>query len=130
MDIQLGVSHAHDLSVQGWSSVIPHFSFVDFASFYIEIPVMLVMYTTWMFVKRPYSQQGVSSNDTTTERNASKMRKTWDRIVYSDLVDIGTVDLRKDEHEEEPEDAADDAEREVKLQGRWRWLWKLYYVIV
>ncbi|KAF2665585.1 hypothetical protein BT63DRAFT_417136 [Microthyrium microscopicum] len=38
--------------VQGWSSFSPKFSAVDFVSYYIEIPVMLVMYVGWKLVKK------------------------------------------------------------------------------
>ncbi|KAG4439132.1 hypothetical protein IFR05_005369 [Cadophora sp. M221] len=38
--------------VQGWSSFSPKFSAVDFVSYYIEIPIMLVMYLGWKFWKR------------------------------------------------------------------------------
>jgi AAT family amino acid transporter len=38
--------------VQGWKSFSPNFSPVDFVSFYIELPVMLVMFVTWKVVKR------------------------------------------------------------------------------
>ena len=51
-------------------------------------------------------------------------------LTYNDQVDITTVDLQRDEHNEEPEDAADDQDREAKLHGRWRWFWKVYYAIV
>lgn len=37
--------------VQGWSCFSP-FSGVDFVSFYIELPIMLVMYLGWKFLKR------------------------------------------------------------------------------
>ncbi|KAK2744832.1 hypothetical protein FQN57_004156 [Myotisia sp. PD_48] len=37
--------------VQGWSSFSPKFKPVDFVSFYIQLPVMLIMYLTWKFVK-------------------------------------------------------------------------------
>lgn len=38
--------------VQGWSSFSPSFSAVDFVSYYIELPVMLVMYVGWKVIKR------------------------------------------------------------------------------
>jgi AAT family amino acid transporter len=38
--------------VQGWKSFSPKFSPVDFVSFYIELPVMLVMFLVWKVVKR------------------------------------------------------------------------------
>jgi len=38
--------------VQGWSCFSPRFSGVDFVSFYIELPVMLLMFVVWKVVKR------------------------------------------------------------------------------
>lgn len=38
--------------VQGWSCFSPSFQPVDFVSFYIEIPVMIVMFVAWKLVKR------------------------------------------------------------------------------
>lgn len=38
--------------VQGWSCFSPKFQAVDFVSFYIEIPIMIVMFIAWKLVKR------------------------------------------------------------------------------
>jgi AAT family amino acid transporter len=38
--------------VQGWSSFSPKFDAVSFVSYYIEIPVMLIMYVAWKLIKR------------------------------------------------------------------------------
>lgn len=38
--------------VQGWSSFSPRFSGVDFVSYYIELPIMLVMYVGWKLLKK------------------------------------------------------------------------------
>jgi AAT family amino acid transporter len=38
--------------VQGWSCFSPSFQGVDFVSFYIELPVMLVMFVGWKVFKR------------------------------------------------------------------------------
>jgi AAT family amino acid transporter len=38
--------------VQGWSCFSPTFSVVDFFSYYIELPIMLVMYVAWKIIKR------------------------------------------------------------------------------
>jgi AAT family amino acid transporter len=38
--------------VQGWSCFSPSFSPVDFVSYYLELPVMLVMYVGWKLLKR------------------------------------------------------------------------------
>ncbi|KAJ6133828.1 amino-acid permease [Penicillium sp. IBT 18751x] len=38
--------------VQGWKCFSPHFKAVSFVSYYIEIPVMLVMFVGWKLIKR------------------------------------------------------------------------------
>ncbi|RTE75057.1 hypothetical protein BHE90_010480 [Fusarium euwallaceae] len=38
--------------VQGWSCFSPKFDGVSFVSFYIELPIMLIMYIGWKFVKK------------------------------------------------------------------------------
>ncbi|TQB69762.1 hypothetical protein MPDQ_001386 [Monascus purpureus] len=38
--------------VQGWSCFSPRFKVVDFFSYYIEIPIMIVMFLGWKLVKR------------------------------------------------------------------------------
>lgn len=38
--------------VQGWSCFSPSFDAVSFVSFYIEIPLMLLMYLGWKYYKR------------------------------------------------------------------------------
>ncbi len=38
--------------VQGWSCFSPSFDAVSFVSFYVELPIMLVMYVIWKLVKR------------------------------------------------------------------------------
>lgn len=38
--------------VQGWSSFSPKFAAVDFVSYYIELPIMAVMYLGWKLFKR------------------------------------------------------------------------------
>lgn len=38
--------------VQGWSSFSPKFGAVDFVSFYIEIPLMAIMWLGWKCVKK------------------------------------------------------------------------------
>jgi len=38
--------------VQGWSCFSPKFKAVDFVSFYVELPVMLVMFVGWKLLKR------------------------------------------------------------------------------
>ncbi|KIL96635.1 aat family amino acid transporter [Fusarium avenaceum] len=38
--------------VQGWSCFSPKFDGVSFVSFYIELPVMLIMYVVWKLIKK------------------------------------------------------------------------------
>lgn len=38
--------------VQGWSCFSPKFDGVSFVSFYIELPVMLIMFVAWKFIKK------------------------------------------------------------------------------
>ncbi|EEU34331.1 uncharacterized protein NECHADRAFT_50082 [Fusarium vanettenii 77-13-4] len=38
--------------VQGWSCFSPKFDGVSFVSFYVELPIMLIMYLGWKFIKK------------------------------------------------------------------------------
>ncbi|KAK2589428.1 Basic amino-acid permease [Conoideocrella luteorostrata] len=38
--------------IQGWSCFSPEFDPVSFVSFYIELPIMLIMYVAWKAIKR------------------------------------------------------------------------------
>lgn len=38
--------------VQGWSSFSPRFAAVDFVSYYVELPIMLLMFVGWKLYKR------------------------------------------------------------------------------
>lgn len=38
--------------MQGWKCFSPSFDGVSFVSFYIELPVMLVMFVGWKLIKR------------------------------------------------------------------------------
>ena len=53
--------------VQGWSCFSPSFSGVDFASYYVEIPVMVVMFVFWKILKRTQFVH-VSEMDLITDR--------------------------------------------------------------
>lgn len=92
------------LPVQGWSSVIPKFSAIDFISFYIQIPVMLVMFTIWTAVKL--------------------------RGFRGVFVDASTVDLHRDEYVEDEVDKTEDEQRTRRMQGTKKILWRLYYWFV
>ena len=92
---------------------------------------MLIMYLTWSSLKRPtLPSTAADGTPLSPDERPGVLRRAWRFVASSDVVDVRTVDLRRDEHEEEPEDAVDDAAREGKLQGRARWLWRLYYAVV
>ncbi|KZP12388.1 hypothetical protein FIBSPDRAFT_754937 [Athelia psychrophila] len=127
--------------IQGYSSVIPVFTAVDFVSLYIEIPVMLVMYLAWMLIRRPDPNADAAAaaklpssapgdialeSDPSSPVPAVARRKWW----TSDLVDVDTVDLARDEYVEQHVDKADDARVEARARGKWRWAWKVYYWVV
>lgn len=91
--------------IQGWSSIIPHFSPLDFLSFYIEVPIMTFMTLTWLFVSRRRSKALSRSAETdgllSHSRSSSKSSPTVrGRHGWTDLVDIRKADLYSDEHEE------------------------------
>ena len=117
--------------------MIPKFSAVDFVSFYIEIPVMVLMYLVWMVIRRPGPPSPPISLPTDEEPQEgvppvqkSVARRVGEFVSYNDAVDILTVDLKRDEHEENVNDLEDDLEREENLKGRYRWLWRVYYAVV
>jgi len=110
-------------TVQGWSSIFPTFITVDFISLYIQIPVMLVLFVTWSIVRKVLKHQEVTNLSTST---GGKVR------YATDVVDVRTVDLNKDEYNVvEEEDEEDNERRERRTAtGKARWLWKLFYWIV
>ncbi|PGH13626.1 hypothetical protein AJ80_06258 [Polytolypa hystricis UAMH7299] len=57
--------------VQGWTCFSPVFSAVDFVSFYVEIPVMLLMIVVWKLIKR------------------TKIVKWWEMDLLTDRYDGG-----------------------------------------
>ena len=124
-------------TVQGWTSIYPKFSPIDFISFYIKIPVMIIMYIAWALAKNP-KQKGVVPGDrrsleSTDESTPliptdSRGHATGHTSTF-DIVDIYSVDLYKDEHVEDSDDELDDEEAKENIQGRFGWLWKLYYLV-
>ena len=106
--------------VQGWTSVIPKFSVVDFFSYYLEILVMIFMFTLWFFIRR------FGTNSGGPLATDAPNRPLW----QLDFVDTDTVDLYQDEYIEEADDKVDDEQREHRIKGRLGYLWRLYYWIV
>ncbi|KAI0093421.1 amino acid permease-domain-containing protein [Irpex rosettiformis] len=119
--------------IQGWSSVIPKFSAVDFFSFYIEIPIMLFMYIVWIALRRLPGLKRIledSATETIVDGGTSSITSIVPkRVLWFDLVDTSKVDLYADEHKDDLVDRIEDQEREQRLKGKWRWPWKVYYLI-
>jgi len=134
------ISVAALIIIQGWTSIFPKFSTVDFISFYIEIPVMIVMYFAWALAKNtsatkqeaatPGDRPPLEATDELTPLipTDSRGHATGHSSTF-DIVDIYTVDLYKDEHVEDADDELDDEEAKRNVQGRFGWLWKLYYLV-
>jgi amino acid permease len=115
-------------AVQGWSSVIPRFSVVDFLSFYIELLVMAIMYFLWIVLHRALRQRAAAallmSSPTTASGSTHPVAQP-----FFDFVDVSDVDLYRDEHEETPVDKHEDEVRAQRLRGRVGWAWTLYYIV-
>lgn len=116
--------------VQGWSSVIPKFSILDFISFYVEVPVMIVMTVLWLFASRIRGKRSAySSTDSSPETQvllAQPQTETGSRLW--DLIDVETVDLLKDEYDEPAGSLDEETGKESK--GYRRILRKLYNWVV
>lgn len=87
------------LSVQGYSSFIPVFSPVTFLSLYLQLPFMLLLFIVWKLLHR------------------------------QKLPDLRSIDLKSEEHVEGILDLQDDETREAREAGKWRWAWKIWYLI-
>jgi len=130
--------------IQGWSSVIPRFSAVDFLSFYIELLVMAFMYFLWLVVPRVpvlagrrsldgddnVSPVGSSSSPTTTTAEGTYSGPDPAVRPFFDFVDVSHIDLYRDEHQDAQFDKHEDEEVRVRrLRGRAGWAWTLYYLV-
>jgi len=123
--------------IQGWSSIIPRFSAVDFLSFYIEVFVTALMYLLWLVgcraLRAPLTAPPTSSTTASTAAavaTTTTMHPASTRPFF-DFVDVSRVDLYRDEHEDALVDKHED-EDEVharRLRGRARWAWTLYYLV-
>jgi len=122
--------------IQGWSSIIPTFSLVDFISFYIQIPIMVVMFFTWLFLSRRESEQSEGStsepllSDPGMDDGIPSHLDRDKTLKYHDLVNVDTVDLVRDEYDDEEDDVEDENEVTRRLSGKMKLLWTLYYWLV
>lgn len=99
---------------------------MEFITLYLEIPVMIVMYLGWILIRRPNPNHHLPSS-----LASSPLPWKW---LKDDLVNLDTVDLRRDEYDDvglDPERAEEEErEREKRSTGKGRWLWRIYYWIV
>ena len=98
---------------------------------------MVVMFFTWLFLSRCESKQSAGSVsepllsdpgmdvDVGTPSHLNRDKN----IKYHDLVDIVTVDLTRDEYDEEDDMEGED-EVTSRLSGKMRLLWTFYYWLV
>lgn len=71
--------------VQGWECFSPHFKVVDFVSFYIEIPIMIVMFLAWKLVK---GTSFVRSADMDFVTDRFDLQDAQARAVYGEMEEI------------------------------------------
>lgn len=113
--------------VQGWSSVVPRFSLVDFLSFYVELFVVAIMYFLWLVFRRalrPRAAALLASSPMTAAGRAHPEARP-----FFDFVDVSHVDLYHDEHEDAQVDKHEDEVRAQRLRGWAGWAWTLYYIV-
>ncbi|KAG2015830.1 amino acid permease [Coprinopsis cinerea AmutBmut pab1-1] len=109
--------------VQGWSSFVPKFSPVDFISFYIEVPIMLLMTVAYLIRSRSFSPSlGVAGEQESEPLLSRPCERAVQRDGFADLVDVSTVDLYADEHTEEEEDESTEDKASGVLQRIYYWL--------
>jgi hypothetical protein len=91
---------------------------------------MLVMYVSWMLLKRPRPSSAPPTSSTPLLHSPSPTVQV-DGWWYSDLVDVETVDLVTDEYEEQEVDGNNDEEvRERRTHGKAGYLWRVVYWLV
>lgn len=101
---------------------------------------MIVMFVAWMVIRHPRLTFNllppIHTRSSSLEPivpytrpiQASRSRLNFQ---FSDLIDINTVDLKRDEYEEDAEtDRLEDQQRNKRTTGRAAILWKLYYWVV
>ncbi|KAH0531367.1 hypothetical protein TsFJ059_000207 [Trichoderma semiorbis] len=73
--------------IQGWSCFSPSFDGVSFVSFYIELPIMLVMYLGWKIIKRTKfvrldEMDLVTDVHTAEEQGLKRAQQPMEGILY------------------------------------------------
>lgn len=98
---------------------------------------MIVMYIAWAFAKNIPATHSATPGDHLSESpdestplipTDSRDHATGSTSKF-DIADIYSVDLYADEHVEDSDDELDNEEVKTHLEGRFGWLWKLYYLV-
>ena len=101
---------------------------------------MIIMYIAWALAKNTSAakQEAVAPGDRRPLESADELtpliptdsrgHATGHTNTF-DIVDIYNVDLYKDEYVQDSDDELDDEEVKKNIQGRFGWLWKLYYLV-
>ncbi|KAJ5894833.1 hypothetical protein N7495_006524 [Penicillium taxi] len=88
--------------VQGWSCFSPYFQGVDFVSYYIELPIMFIMFVAWKLIKR------------------TRFVRTAEMDLRTDRYDGGDDDNHRPEDVEEPDRKG--VFEKVQRFGQWLFL--------
>lgn len=97
---------------------------------------MTMMFTAWMIAKRPRPTSGNPSTYTRSSLEQlapliPQLHSRRSRTSFGDFVNVDTVDLKRDEYEEDVEtDRLEDEQRQRRETGRAATLWRLYYWVV
>lgn len=100
---------------------------------------MIIMYIAWALAKNIYPTTpevvvpshlplGSTSDESTPLIPTDSRGHAAGQTSMFDIADIYSIDLYKDEHVEDAEDELDDEEVKQNVQGRFGWLWRLYYL--
>ncbi|PFH52077.1 hypothetical protein AMATHDRAFT_140970 [Amanita thiersii Skay4041] len=117
------------VSVQGWSSLIPRFSTVDFISYYVQIPVMIFMFLIWrLMFWAPHQRRNGPGSPLLDSSNTG--REESHHLWRGDVVDLFAIDLHQDEYTDCDADRTDNERRELRDKGNTKLLWRLYYWLV
>lgn len=96
---------------------------MEFVSYYIEIPVMIAMFTLWRVLSNWQLRDVGNSSRTPLVTPVSTRVSHTSRFWSGDIVDLDTVDLTRDEYVEVEEDRREDEQRALRKKGV---LWNLY----
>lgn len=75
--------------VQGWSCFSPHFKAVDFVSYYVELPVMAVMFVGWKLLKRTRFVHANDMDLVTDRFDVDLTMEERDEVLRKPMMDRG-----------------------------------------